>query len=284
MTYKQIKWMILFIPTITVGIWEYVRHQFLLPYISMDLGNWLTPVLVYFVSVTLLKRLFHMLEKIQQELQTERTAKAALEAREQLAKELHDGIAQSVFLMSVKVDRLEFTTDQEKYEKDIFQVRKTVHEVNRYVRQAIANLRYAAIPEADVLQRETLKEKVKQVAEEVLVPIDVQWNIPDELLNPKEKVELLTSIREAVVNIQKHAQAAHGWITGEADNDQRGWKVMIKDDGIGFRGDPFQLEDSYGLLIMRERANEMNWNLRIATEDNYTVVEFQSPGNSGGNS
>ncbi|WP_051107696.1 sensor histidine kinase [Paenibacillus fonticola] len=282
MTYKQIKWMILFIPTITVGIWEYVRHQFLLPYISMDLGNWLTPVLVYVVSVTLLKRLFLMLERIQQELQTERTAKAALEAREHLAKELHDGIAQSVFLMSVKVDRLEFTADQEKYEKDIFQIRKTVHEVNRYVRQAIANLRYAATTEVDVLQRETLKEKVKQVAEEVLVPIEVQWNIPDELLNPKEKVELLTSIREAVVNIQKHAQAAQGSINGEAAKDQRGWKVTIKDDGIGFRGDPYQLEDSYGLLIMRERANEMNWNLRIATEDNYTVVEFQSPRNSGG--
>lgn len=43
MSYKQIKWMILLIPTFTVGIWEYIRHQFLMPYLSMDAGNWLTP-------------------------------------------------------------------------------------------------------------------------------------------------------------------------------------------------------------------------------------------------
>lgn len=278
MTYKQIKWMILFIPTITVGIWEYVRHQFLLPYISMDLGNWLTPVLVYLVSVTLLNRLFQMLEKIQQELQAERAAKAALEAREHLAKELHDGIAQSVFLLSVKVDRLELTPDQAKFDKDIFQIRKTVHEVNRYVRQAIANLRYAATSQTQMLNRETLDEKVKQIAEEVLVPIEVDWSIPDELLSPKEKVELLSSIREAVVNIQKHAQATKGWIKGGTRSNQSSWFVEIKDNGIGFKGDPYQLEECYGLLIMQERAKEMNWDLRISSEDNYTIVELRHTG------
>ncbi|WP_442435751.1 histidine kinase [Paenibacillus peoriae] len=68
----------------------------------MDLGNWLTPVLVYVVSITLLTQLFRILEKIQKELEIERSEKAVLEAREQLARELHDGIAQSLFLLSVK--------------------------------------------------------------------------------------------------------------------------------------------------------------------------------------
>ncbi|WP_055108836.1 sensor histidine kinase [Paenibacillus ihumii] len=278
MTYKQIKWMILFIPTITVGLWEYVRHQFLLPYISMDLGNWLTPVLVYFVSVTLLNRLFYMLEQIQQELQAERTAKAALEAREHLAKELHDGIAQSVFLLSVKVDRLEFTSDQRKYDEEIFQIRKTVHEVNRYVRQAIANLRYSAVPEAMVLQRETLEEKVKQISGEVLVPIEVEWSIPDGLLSAKEKVELLASIREAVVNIQKHAQATKGWIRGEPLANRPGWRVMIQDNGIGFKGDSQQWKGGYGLLILQERAREMNWIFRISADNKHTTVELRNNG------
>lgn len=51
MTYKQLKWLILTIPTLTIGIWEYVRHEFLLPYISMELGNWLAPVFVLLVSL-----------------------------------------------------------------------------------------------------------------------------------------------------------------------------------------------------------------------------------------
>lgn len=276
MTYKQIKWMILFIPTLTIGVWEYVRHQFLLSYISMDIGNWITPLLVYIVSVTLLSRLFSMLEKIQRELESERANKVALEAREQLAKELHDGVAQSLFLLSVKVDRLEFITDQEKYNHEIYKIRKTVHEVNRYVRQAISHLSYSTTLAEDAPQRESLNEKVKQIAEEVLISMDVDWNISDESLNPKEKVELLACIREAVINIQKHAHATKGWIEGKGNKEE--WKVTIKDNGIGLLGDPFNYNDSYGLNIMYERAKEMSWDLRVATENNYTLVELHKVG------
>ncbi|WP_269431669.1 hypothetical protein [Bacillus sp. JCM 19034] len=42
MTYKQIKWLILLIPTLTSAAWEYVRHEYLLPYISMEVGNLLS--------------------------------------------------------------------------------------------------------------------------------------------------------------------------------------------------------------------------------------------------
>ncbi|RCX23741.1 two-component system nitrate/nitrite sensor histidine kinase NarQ [Fontibacillus phaseoli] len=276
MTYKQIKWMILFVPTLIVGLWEYVRHQFLMPYISMDLGNWLTPVLVYLVSVTLLNQLFSLLEKIQQELQTERAQKAALEAREQLAKELHDGIAQSLFLLSVKVDQLEFTADTKKHEEAVYTVRKTVHEVNRYVRQAIANLRYSTNTKSEVVLKETLEDKVKIIADEVLIPIEIDWNIPEEAMNPREKVEILACIREAVVNIQKHARATKGWIL--AQGDESDWKVTIQDNGEGFREELMDLKDSYGLNIMKDRADDMRWQLRISNQNERTTLELQKTG------
>lgn len=276
MTYKRIKWMILFIPTLTVGIWEYVRHQFLLSYISMDLGNWLTPLLVYLVSVTLLTQLFSMLERIQSELQAERAQKVALEEREQLAKELHDGISQSLFLLSVKADRLEYTEDRAMFEQELYKIRKTVHEVNRYVRQAIANLKYAPNSEADSAPIPTLQEQVKQVAGEVLIPVDIRWEIPEEAFSPKEKVELLACIREAVVNIQKHARAGKGWI--EAQGTFGEWKVEIMDDGRGFRGNPFESQGSYGLSILKERAEAMGWRFRIRRERERTTLELLKTG------
>jgi len=107
MSYRQLKWMILIVPTLLIGIWEYVRHQFLMPYLSMDTGNYLTPVLLFMISVTLQYKWFRKLESMQEELQKERSLKASWEEREQLARELHDGIAQSLFLLSVKVDRAE---------------------------------------------------------------------------------------------------------------------------------------------------------------------------------
>lgn len=107
MTYTRIKVLILLIPTVMVGIWEWVRHQFLMPYISMDTGNFLTPVLVFLCSIILLLPLFRLMERNQRELEQERAATGAMEAREALAKELHDGMAQSLFLLSVRIDRLE---------------------------------------------------------------------------------------------------------------------------------------------------------------------------------
>jgi two-component system nitrate/nitrite sensor histidine kinase NarQ len=68
MSYKQIKWLILIIPAVVSGLWEYVRHRFLLPFISMQLGNWLTPLLVFTVTIVLLLRLFAIYEKMQEEL------------------------------------------------------------------------------------------------------------------------------------------------------------------------------------------------------------------------
>ncbi|MCM3701655.1 histidine kinase [Paenibacillus macerans] len=279
MTYKQIKWMILFMPTIVVGLWEYIRHQFLLPYISMDLGNWLTPVLVYFVSVTLLNPLFSQLEKMQLELQAERAQKAALEAREQLARELHDGISQSLFLLSVKVNRLEFSSDQKKYEEEIYSIRKKVHEVYRYVRQAIANLRYASDHENEVSQKETLENKVKQNASEILIPMEIDWRIPEDAMTLREKIEILACIREAMINIQKHAHATKGWIV--AEGSQTEWKVTIVDNGSGFQANPFESKDRYGLNIMKERAEEMKWTFQIITENGHTRLEIQKLGRGG---
>jgi len=276
MTYKQIKWMILFIPTLTVGIWEYVRHQFLLSYISMDLGNWLTPIIVYLVSITLLNNMFHMLERNQRELESERTAKVALQAREKLANELHDGIAQSLFLLSVKVDRLESHGDQEHHEQDIYQIRKTVNEVNRYVRQAISDLKYEPASNEDLISNESMDHKLKKMVEDVPVDMNVQWKIPDCVLNPKEKVELLACIREAVVNIEKHAEAPSGWIIGEGDQDS--WKVTIKDNGRGFEDNPFIHKDRFGLNIMKERAEDMHWIMHLNRENHYTTVELIKEG------
>ncbi|MGP0579431.1 sensor histidine kinase [Paenibacillus peoriae] len=276
MTYKQIKWIILLVPTLTVGAWEYVRHHFLLSYISMNVGNWLTPVILYLVSVTLLTKLFRILERIQIELQHERAAKAAFEAREELARELHDGIAQSLFLLSVKVDRLEHNIDQEQYRQDIFKVRKTVHEVNRYVRQAIANLRLDPTTDRMLATNESLDHKMRQMIHGIPVHVDIQWTIPDAALTSKEKVELLACIREAVVNIEKHSGASRGWITGEGDQDQ--WKVIVKDNGKGLTTDPFQFKDRYGLNIMKERAEDMNWTLRLLSDSSYTTVEISKEG------
>ncbi|PYY29657.1 sensor histidine kinase [Paenibacillus illinoisensis] len=274
MSYKQIKWMILFIPTITVALWEYVRHQFLLPYISMNLGNWLTPVLVYLVSITLLTQLFRILERIQKELEQERSAKVALEAREQLARELHDGIAQSLFLLSVKAEKLESDFSSEQHQQNVLSIRKTIHEVNRYVRQAITNLRLER-EESQMVKsnHSSLLQQIKFMARDLRTPMEIQWDLKDQQLDDKEMVELIACIREALTNMDKHASATAGSI--RATGMSHRWKVVIKDNGTGFTGDPFEKVNKFGLRIMKERCEEMGWVMNMYRQEAYTIIEIR---------
>ncbi|MEK5445405.1 sensor histidine kinase [Paenibacillus sp. FSL R7-0331] len=277
-TYTTIKLLILLIPTLMVGIWEFVRHQFLMPYISMDMGNYLTPVLVFVFSVILLLPLFRIMERNQRELEQKRAATTAMKAREGLAKELHDGMAQSLFLLSVRIDRLE--QNQKKgavSAENVDQLKKTVHEVNRYVRQAIASLKVPVSGEDDFSLERSVQEQLKQIAGEVMIGVSLDWQLQADALTSKEQAELLSCIREAVINVRKHTRAGRVTITGTGD--KQSWKVSIADNGAGFvHEDPFKVNGSYGLQIMRERTESMGWQLSLSSGPDGTTVEIGKGG------
>lgn len=271
MSYQKIKWLILLIPTLTIGLWEYVRHQFLLPFISMELGNWLAPVIVFSVTMLFITKLFAILEQIQEELQRTKAMQAVLQEREKLARELHDGIAQSLFLVSVQVEQWE-QAQAGNADEQIRRIRQTVREVNEYVRQAIANLRYPPEPMTQPWM-ESLHRLVGEFSRDTSIDVDFDWTLPEERLSMKEKVGLYASVREALQNIRKHAEARHVWI--QAEKTDTGWRCAIVDDGQGFEGDPFRKENRYGLKIMKERAAELGWNLKLSRDSGRTSVEIR---------
>ncbi|WP_152392692.1 sensor histidine kinase [Paenibacillus guangzhouensis] len=270
MTYKQIKWLILTIPTITIGLWEYVRHEYLLPYISMELGNWLAPVLVLLVTLLFLTQLFKLIEENQEELNRAKAVQAVLEEREKIARELHDGIAQSLFFLNAQVSQIERMKQAEALPLD--KLKESVHRTNDYVRQAIANLRHAA--DAD---RNPWLQGMESLMDELRLETDMQfettWDIPDSLLTAKEKVELLAIVREALLNIHKHADATR--IRVQAMTTTTGWLCRIMDNGIGFEPEAIVSGSRYGLKMMRDRASNMSWILQIDRKDGETRVTIE---------
>lgn len=265
--------MILLLPTLMVGIWEIVRHELLIKYISMDAGNYLTPIFLFVLSIMLLLPLFAIMERSQRELEQERALKHAMEARDKLAQELHDGMAQSLFLLSVKIDRLENSyRSGEVSEDNIRQIRKTVHEVDRYVRQAIANLKIPVSEKRPFSLEQSVKGQLMQIAGEVMIEVSLDWSLPDAAFTAKEKAELLSCIREALINVRKHTRAANVAITGQGDGRQ--WIVTVIDNGEGFQHPPFEAEGSYGLQIMKERAEGMGWKLQVSSGEGGTMVKI----------
>jgi two-component system, NarL family, nitrate/nitrite sensor histidine kinase NarQ len=271
MKYKQIKWLILTIPTITIALWEYIRHEFLLSYISMDMGNVLSPILVFIVTLVFLRHLFSILEKIQEELRQEKTKKAALIEREKLARELHDGIAQSLFLLSVKMNKFSRNNDLE-YDPDFQKIKQTLQHVHEDTRQAITNLRY--IPNEETFSwTETIYQYVTELKNQHAIDVQLEWDIKDNTLSSKEKVELFACIKEAIVNVIKHAKTNKVWIHAKEINN--GWICQIKDQGIGFTNEMIQSKKGYGLQIIKDRSKDMEWDFSMKRIDNQTIIELK---------
>lgn len=278
MTYKWLKGFILWVPTAVIGLWEYVRHAFLLPYVSMDLGNWLAPVIVFLVSLTLLRPLFGKLETMQEALKREQVGKAALEEREQLAKELHDGISQSLFLLSVKLDNLDRAETKEEAGRTMEGIRGTIRHVYDSVRQYIASLQEPpAAVHTDWLQSaQQLAEELESAGGTVA---SVEWNIEDGWFSRKEKVELLAILREALMNIRKHGRASRARIRSEiVDVDGRSaeFRCVVEDNGAGYREEELAAKGKYGVKMMRERAASMGWEMRFEQgEPSGTVIMIE---------
>ena len=169
--------------------------------------------LVFVVTLIFLRHLFSVLERMQEELRWEKTKKAALIEREKLARELHDGIAQSLFLLSVKMNKFERKNYLED-DPDFQKIKQTLQHVHNDTRQAITNLKY--LPSEEPFSwTETIYQYVTELKDHHLMDVQLQWAIQENTLSPKEKVELFACIKEAVVNVIKHAKTNRIWIHGK---------------------------------------------------------------------
>ncbi|SDW42466.1 sensor histidine kinase [Paenibacillus sp. CF384] len=262
MTYNRIKWFILWTPTLTIALWEYLRHTFLLPYVSMDLGNALAPVIVMTVTATLLIKLFRMLESTNDSLQQAKAAEAAFMEREQLARELHDGISQSLFLLSVKLDKLEQAKDDEAVKETTQQLRRTVRHVYEDVRQSIASLR-SEPSRTDVQWMQAVRDMAEELRRGGLA-VELDWQLTEGKLSGKEKVELLAIVREAMLNVRKHANASYLAVHAWPDSDGgSGFRCTIEDDGIGAEPAQLMAKGRYGIRMMQDRAKAMGWQFGV---------------------
>lgn len=268
-SYKQLKWLILLIPTITVGLWEYVRHEYLLPYISMDLGNWLTPVIVLFVTFTLLTTLFSKIESMQDQLQRERTEKVALEERERIARELHDGMAQSLFLLSVKMKQLKKLNVPTEDEEKLQDLEKSVVDIHDYVRTGIENLREPVVDEICFLS--TVEAEIETFERDAGIAVHRDIVVEEDSLTVQEKQELLFCLKEALINIHKHARATK--IDLYIRIGQQKKEIIVSDNGVGFQVDK-PLVGHYGIRMMQERCERIDWELGLNRDGEITTVHF----------
>lgn len=212
-----------------------------------------------------------------------RSEEAAIaEERTRIAREIHDGLAQdlSYLVMKISVAQKLITQGKDKeLKKELTQVSDQLRRDARDVRRIIFALRPLDIETEGFVP--ALRKFVKEfgVVNEIEMELDIQGDF--DRMSPKLETALFRLSQEALNNIRKHAQAKHVRIDLRLDS-QHVATLRVRDDGRGF--DLRQalqaagIRGSVGLVQMRERAERAGGTFRVETAPGQgALIEAQLP-------
>ncbi len=184
---------------------------------------------------------------------------ATIDERRRLAREIHDGIAQEVASLGYAVDSLLTETATPAQREGLASLRDQLTHLVSELRLSIFDLRSEVTPNATL--GSVLADYVHQVSAQTGMTVHLSLNETPQRLRIEVETEILRIAQEAITNARRHSGASHLWVTFSADPPQA--TLSITDDGTGL-GDP--RHDSFGLKIMRERAERIGADLAVVSE------------------
>jgi len=210
------------------------------------------------------------------ELQAEIKFNSIMTERTRLAREIHDGIAQTLGFLKLQAAQMEnylAARDINRLQNSLSMTYKVLSDAYLDVRQAIDDLRIS--PGSEGLES-WLRETSIEFEENTGLKVNLEGTPAAEKLPPEIQVQLIRIIQEALSNVRKHAQASEAWI--EYDQVGEIFLVEIRDDGRGFHPDELPGVSKYGLQGMRERSDLIGADLMIiSAPEEGTIIKVQVP-------
>jgi len=264
MSLRTLKLFTVLVPVFIIGGFEYVRHEFLLYYLTMEAGNFMIAVITLVLSYWFASWMFDKIKRINGRLTAGEARRAVYEERERLARELHDDLAQTLFFLNVKLKQGELE-----------EAKAAVSEIDNSLRQAIFNLRTP--PEEGVAFASRLNTWLQDWQAAAGIAVAAQIEVAADAFRPAEEVQLFGIVQEAFTNIRKHSRAQQATIALIASPGR--WRLRIADDGCG-RGQSGSARKTYGTELMYKRAAELGASLEIGAApdgESGTVVSAVYP-------
>ena len=190
------------------------------------------------------------LRRLEAQLVERERALAGAQERERLARELHDGLAQDLWLAKLKATRLAAQPDLGP------EARALSDEVTLAVDAGIAEARHAVaamrLPaETNGGLRELLERSLEDFEDRFGLGVEVDFGPDLPALSARTEAETLRIVHEALTNVRRHADATVVRVRASVDDGRL--VLEIRDNGRGF--DLGSVGDTaYGLAGMRERA------------------------------
>ncbi|GEM_PF-2527857 len=199
------------------------------------------------------------------------TVRAILSERQQLAREIHDNLCQTIYGLRWQIQLLRdgMTRADQQLAND--RVDKLLEEAETDARNLISSLRSHKLGGPLVNE---LKMYLRKCESEYGISCELKEH--GELTDIDELIqsEVLHICEEALRNATKHSQCHH--IVVELVNSNNQLSVVVSDDGCGF--DKTRHLEGRGLVVMKERAQSVGGNLEVQSSPGCsTKVRLEVP-------
>jgi two-component system sensor histidine kinase DegS len=216
-------------------------------------------LIIYAASAILLAWLPYVVKNSYEETKSA----AARDERKRLSRDIHDGMAQTVGVISWKLDLLQKKVAASRSPKlltEVEDISGLMTQLQNETKDVINELRLQSPSDgglvsglsqcaADFKQTYGIKCELSVAGEETEIPAPTI-------------AELLNVAREALSNARKHALAKKIELSLRFRSGLI--EMRIKDDGRGF--DPEQDSDGYGLAVMNERVKSVGGEIFVITK------------------
>jgi len=222
--------------------------------------------------------------EIHRRVEEARSVRAVVEERLRIARDLHDGIIQTLYALGLALEGvlLSIDTSTAEAKEEVRGIMRSLDQTIKDVRGYILKLK---TPDDEVSLDEHLRLLQKQLQQEARIPIRLQTAaVEPGILSSDAIRDILLAVREAVSNALRHARASQVEIILERGSGVL--RVRVIDDGIGF--DPEKAPkasggEHMGLDNMRRRAESVGGRLMISSEPTVgTEVTLEVPLREGG--
>ncbi|MEW6422433.1 MAG: GAF domain-containing sensor histidine kinase [Deinococcota bacterium] len=203
---------------------------------------------------------------------------AISDERARIAREIHDGVAQSLAFCALKLDLVarQLHSNPDGAEAEVRAATALLREQIREVRRSIFALRPIDLERYGLL--ETVRRYVEDFGQQnnVRTVLNVTGDIH---LAPGDEAVVFRILQESLNNVAKHARAREVTVTLHGGERVT---LRVQDDGQGF--DPEQISGrvssagGLGLMQMRERVESRGGNYRVLSSPGHgTLVEAEVP-------
>lgn len=187
-----------------------------------------------------------------------------LAERERIVAEIHDGLAQTLGFLSLRLAAVEELIGSEslaEIPEHLKVMQRTVKQANREARRLMAGLR------SDPQSRRTLEGLLRQIvgrfAEERELEVELRMETEQPIWeSPQVHEHVVRVVLEALTNACKHAKVRCATVTLERQDGQA--VVCVRDDGLGFdTNSPASGQHHFGLKVMQTRAKWISGELSV---------------------